>query len=264
MKIWFGCISITLLVLVLMLNRQFIQLQSDFVKVNHIVQHQIEAVASVVTSLVDQYANEPTSQAVVELLEKCTFTVLSPYEPGLFGSAVLINKEKGILFTAGHVAEDMPRELRYDGVVVPILVCRWTNDVDVGLLQVDPNLICDLDCIAVPFAQRDPASGIEVFSSGYPTVAIGDQVVFSGLLLSAIQEVQYGRFRLIDMPFLPGMSGGPVVNISGELVGIGTISYQARTFYGGRVSVGISGMTTIGDIKSSFQELLVGDPNESC
>ncbi len=248
----------------LVLSHEIHILRSNFVVVNDCVQYQVEALSDAVFDLLETHINEPTSQHAVELLEKCTFTVLSPYGPGLFGSATLIDKERGILLTAAHVAEEIPFEVRYSGVVIPILTCGWSEELDLGLFVVDPNLIRDLDCVVVPFAETDPGSGTEVFASGYPEIAGGNQVVFSGMALSAVEEVQYGRIRLVDLPSLSGMSGGPVVNLSGELVGIGTMSYIARTCFGASLSVGLSGMTAIGDIKESLDGLLVGDPNGFC
>lgn len=131
-------------------------------------------------------------------------------------TAFVINQEKHYLLTAAHCFAGE------HGVVwtafVPTRVVALDSKKDLMVLEakdLDPSLP------ALKMAAKNPERGAEVMSVGYGYAlerpffrqahVQDDQLVLDG---------SGGPFISTDSPFVPGQSGGPVVNIAGEIVAI--------------------------------------------
>jgi S1-C subfamily serine protease len=86
---------------------------------------------------------------------------------------------------------------------------------DLALLQIDipPNLIA-----ALTMAQSGPVEGERIVAVGNP---LGLEGTISDGIVSGIREIpDLGRLMQITAPVSPGSSGGPVVNMTGQVIGV--------------------------------------------
>ena len=83
-----------------------------------------------------------------------------------------------------------------------------SNDYDLALLKLD-----GYHTPAAPVAERLPGQGDEVYAIGNP-IGVADSVTAGRVTR------RDSKLIMTDVQLLPGNSGGPLVNASGELVGI--------------------------------------------
>lgn len=133
------------------------------------------------------------------------------------GSGVHITA--GIL-TAGHVARSLG-----DLIQVSVDEGNGQSTYDAKVLKIDQSL--DLALLSIPIKGGisvncdDPPVGSEFTYRGYPGPIEGD-VSFKGTFSSnAIEDDPWVSVRVVQMPMMPGMSGGGLTDSSGRLVGIG-------------------------------------------
>jgi S1-C subfamily serine protease len=135
---------------------------------------------------------------------------------GIYGSGVLLAPEAGLVVTNQHVVAEMPnpRVKFYDGTVVTARVLEMDRTLDLALLEVPPQrrappVVGDTDALR---------PGDDIYAIGNPrhlgfTVSRGI-VSYVGRPLDGVRYLQ------TDLPINDGNSGGPVVNVRGELVGV--------------------------------------------
>lgn len=133
-------------------------------------------------------------------------------------TAFVINTEKHYLLTAAHC---YPGE---HGVLwvglVPARVVALDSKKDLMVLEakdIDPSLP------AIKLAAKDPERGQEVMSVGYGYALerpFFRQAHVQDDKLTIPEGGVGGPYISTDSTFVPGQSGGPVVNIAGELVAI--------------------------------------------
>ncbi len=125
----------------------------------------------------------------------------------------------GLIATARHTIGD-GREITVefpDGTVKPVVeVHASTNSADICVIRVEAT---GLSPLAVS-RDDEPAQGREVAALGHPR---GDRNVMATGMVSGHQEIDGVRAVRLAMPIQPGNSGGPVVDRSGEVVGIVTL-----------------------------------------
>lgn len=85
---------------------------------------------------------------------------------------------------------------------------------DIALLYVE-----SLDLPSLPLAVSEPAIGDTVFAMGNPE---GMEGTFSEGVVSALRTSKQFHFIQITAPISHGSSGGPVLNVFGEVIGIST------------------------------------------
>lgn len=130
-------------------------------------------------------------------------------------TAFIINQEKHFLLTASHCKPDQGAMLWVDGVSTRIVFLDPKRDLMVvEAKDIDPARP------ALRLAHRNPIIGEEVMSIGFgyalerpffrQTHVQDDKMALSG--------IDGGPFISTDSPFVGGQSGGPVVNIAGEVV----------------------------------------------
>jgi len=133
------------------------------------------------------------------------------------GSGVTIGK--GLVLTAGHVTfgKDTMKVKTEKGATLEGIVL-WSNPkYDVSLVKVgmpDPAATSAvLNCIA-------PKIGDKIYASGSPGVA--DFVMLSGTVAGGARksEGMWENVMIADLSASGGLSGGPVFNKAGEVVGI--------------------------------------------
>lgn len=157
-----------------------------------------------------------------EMVEKLqsslvSITALDGGEPFATGSGFVIN-EKGIVATNYHVIEGS------DGLILKISNGETYNNVtvvaadqrrDLALLKIPA-----IGLNALNFAPVDSASiGDSIYAFGNP---LGLEGTLSSGIVSAKRLWDGVQILQISAPISSGSSGGPVVNTSGEVIGVST------------------------------------------
>ncbi len=155
------------------------------------------------------------------------------------GSGVVVT-ESGMVLTSYHVVADAKRvEVRFhDGHMAEATVVQAFPEKDLAVLR--PKSIPDDLPAATLGSSRELAPGSEVVAVGFP-FGIGPSVsagVVSGLdrhFVSPDRKQSLDKLIQFDAAANPGNSGGPLVNMDGEVVGIVTAILnpnQSGTFLG--------------------------------
>lgn len=152
-------------------------------------------------------------------------------EHGL-GAGFIIDKD-GLIATARHVigdGRDFAVELM-GGKIVPVTeVYASTNRLDLVVFRVDAR---ELD--ALPLSDDiETAQGREVVAMGHPK---GMRNSMAGGIVSGHQDIEDVRMLQLAMPIQPGNSGGPVLDRTGQVVGIVTLKSSVADNVGFAVPV---------------------------
>ncbi|MDB4327244.1 DegQ family serine endoprotease [bacterium] len=153
------------------------------------------------------------------------------------GSGVIIDAEKGYVVTNNHVvdnADDITVKLT-DGREFKAKKLGSDDQSDIALLKIDPDAL-----IAMPLSDSDELRvGDFVVAIGNPfglnqTVTSG---IVSALGRSGLNIGGYENFIQTDAAINRGNSGGALVSLRGELVGINTAIFGPN---GGNVGIGFA------------------------
>ncbi|MGO4763203.1 trypsin-like peptidase domain-containing protein [Cupriavidus sp. 2KB_3] len=142
------------------------------------------------------------------------------------GTGVVVT-ESGIVITNHHVIADASRvEIRFhDGHIAEASILQAIPEKDIAILQAK-SIPDDLPAATLG-SSRELAPGAEVVAVGFP-FGIGPSVsagVVSGLdrqFISPDNKQRLDKLIQFDAAANPGNSGGPLVNMNGEVVGIVT------------------------------------------
>ncbi len=156
-----------------------------------------------------------------ETVEKVRRSVVRVVGGESEGSGFAIQK-KGFILTNFHVieSEPSPKIVLPDNTFETGQVVMADKDADLAVIKISKDLP------ALKLARLDVISPAEeVFSIGYPLGGNlpGEASVTRGSFSRFIMDKKNGVLYLsTDMTFVSGISGGPMVTISGEVVGINT------------------------------------------
>jgi 2-alkenal reductase len=180
-----------------------------------------------------------TITEAVERVSPAVVTVLgsSPgaSSPEISGSGVIISPE-GYILTNQHVIEDAreTRVILFDGREIPTEVIGSDSFADLAVLQADP---AQLEEYAV-------LGNSEILNPGEPVIAIGSPLgkfqntVTVGVvsaterMLRISENYQMEGLVQTDAAINQGNSGGPLVNLAGEVIGINTLIVRGGTRVG--------------------------------
>jgi S1-C subfamily serine protease len=134
------------------------------------------------------------------------------------GSGFLIDKQRGLILTNYHVAGATTylavRLVRGERYYARLLAAD--SDSDIAVIQINPEIAAKLP--AVPTLQPGESAGVE----GDKVVAIGSPLDQERILTSGIiSKVEDGAL-ISDVNINHGNSGGPVINMQGQVIGIAT------------------------------------------
>ena len=168
-----------------------------------------------------------------DLLDKIRRFIVVIYN-GRYGAGAGILASDGMVLTNAHVVHRSRRlkvvlddDREYEGV----LVARDLS-IDLALLQIPKN-----GYPTAVFSPSLPRPGEIVFAFGHPW---GMRNVLTAGVLSAVTRARTpkGAVTLLrsDLQLAPGNSGGPLLNMTGEVIGLNAM------VFGGNQSVAISSM----------------------
>lgn len=170
-------------------------------------------------------SDDPAERVVVNVARKVSPEVVSVRREGGFGSGVIVQPD-GVILTNAHVVGDMPEvEVGLaDGRKLQGRVLGRDPTVDVAVVRVDAKNL--------PTAPLGDSDGLV---PGQTAIAIGnplglERTVTQGVVSAVNRSPRgFGLDGLIqtDAAISPGNSGGPLLNSSGEVIGINTAVISA-------------------------------------
>ena len=169
---------------------------------------------------------------VVEELEPAVvlIQVLVPGE-GLFGGSGFVVDKRGYIVTNYHVIED-GSEIRVffnDRVSYTASVIKTDTARDAAVIKINSSLE-NFPTVKLGNSS-EVKTGEEVLAAGYPYIA--EWPVFTKGIISGQPHVFGYDWLQLDAAVNHGNSGGPLVNMEGEVIGINTlgwVSYDIESF----------------------------------
>jgi serine protease Do len=151
-------------------------------------------------------------------------------QPSGIGSGVIVSKE-GHILTNHHVIKDSAQiqvQLT-DGRVLPATLIGADPNVDIAVLHIDPK-----GTVALPLGDSDAVKvGQNVFAVGNPFGL--QETVTRGIISAKGRSLRDSgvEFFQTDAAVNPGNSGGPLLNVRGEIVGINSAIYSQTGSWAG-------------------------------
>lgn len=135
-----------------------------------------------------------------------------------YGSGFFVNNSGDIL-TNYHVVEDASdiKILTNDKNEYKAGIRAVEKQQDIALLSSNTP---ETESIPLKILDTTPKSGIEIIAAGAPK---GLSQTISNGIVSAIRESDGVTYLQITAPISPGSSGGPIVNMEGEVIGVSTL-----------------------------------------
>jgi S1-C subfamily serine protease len=133
------------------------------------------------------------------------------------GSGFFVN-DKGDILTNYHVIEGASdiTIVTQDENSYQAKVRAYDAARDIALIASN---VPPAECVPLRISDNIPAPGTEILVAGAP---IGLSQTLSNGIVSAVRETGDSTVIQITAPISPGSSGGPVVNMYGEVIGIST------------------------------------------
>lgn len=153
-----------------------------------------------------------------EMYEALNPSIVKIHADGGTGSGFLVSKN-GIIATNHHVVENS----RYiavqfaDGRKVKGEIIVLNPRYDLALIKINSSLVSALKPLALLPADKDSTT-----KAGIPVVAFGSPLSQTFLMTQGIVSKVEEQVLLGDFLIRPGNSGGPLVNLNGEVIGINT------------------------------------------
>lgn len=142
------------------------------------------------------------------------------------GSGLVVGADGAVLTAAHVVAAGDPLVRLSDGTELPGTVLSASTERDLALVQVQAE---GMPCLGF---RADPAGlGTEVWALGQPG-GPGAGVSLSAGIVSGSRQHEGQGWLQTDAPVSPGNSGGPLVDGSGQVVGVVSWKVTGRGFEG--------------------------------
>ena len=205
------------------------------------------AVNKIIPSVVDIHARTVANAPAPAPVDAQNLEFVPPFGGGIdkfignagfenIGSGIFVDG-RGYVLTNYHVTKDANE-------IVVTIFGNPTRDVRADVVANEPNL--DLALIKVrdngPFPEAQLADSTQTQVGDY-VVAVGspfgiEQTVTSGIISGVrksvmIEGLRYENLFQTDAPINHGSSGGPLVNLRGEVIGINTAIYAPTGVFNG-------------------------------
>lgn len=172
--------------------------------------------ADLTPGFVYPFSEEPTGDLLTKL--KRALWVLESYEPALIGTAFAV---EGVgLVTCAHVLSSRTEAFQAHDV---------SRRYEIEVLERDDRL--DLAIIALPTLPnaaetsltpaKEPGQQMApVIAAGFPNYHLGDTIQVTHGHIAGFRTRSMVRLILLDAPVIQGMSGGPILDVAGEVIGV--------------------------------------------
>ena len=141
-----------------------------------------------------------------------------------------IASEDGLVITAAHVVKNGARytALRSDGTELELTLVKSNDSTDIAILRLPAGKYK-----ALALADKAPNTGAAVRAMGYPIK--GTCIITEGIISSKSADVSGNNRMMVTCDIVNGMSGGPIMDAFGRVVGM--VSGSIRTMDGLHLSV---------------------------
>ena len=142
----------------------------------------------------------------------------------------------GLVATNAHVV-DCCRNVTVilDGKRHRATVMGQDDDMDLAIVRLNSG--SDFDAVAMGSA-RQVAVGDDVIALGFPlSSTLGDDLTVTRGIISSQRKIDGYEYFQTDAALNPGNSGGPLVNLDGEVIGMNTSKHSAAEAVGFALSV---------------------------
>jgi hypothetical protein len=160
----------------------------------------------------------PTELNIAEIVKSAKPSVVTVRSGKAQGSGFVIDKQ-GYIITNAHVMRENSGSVKFvDGTTVPVNLVKIDAQRDMALLKTTSGL--QYPSIKLGDSNRCQA-GETVIAIGAPFAL--EASVTKGII-SAIRKISDPNMAIIqtDTALNPGNSGGPLINLSGEVIGVNT------------------------------------------
>ena len=154
------------------------------------------------------------------------------------GSGFVFDADEGYVITNNHVIDgaDEIYVIFQDGEKLPAVLVGTDPKTDIAVLKIDPD---ESDLVQVPWGNSDKSRvGDWVLAIGNP-FGLGGTVT-AGIISARGRDIRsgpYDDYIQTDASINKGNSGGPLFNMSGEVIGINTAIFSQS---GGSIGIGFS------------------------
>lgn len=177
--------------------------------------------SSVSEPLPTESTETPSATSAVAKVSPSVVQIIAEYGNWHSSGTGIVIDQAGYILTNNHVVEKgyyamvlLPGK----GQVKAEIVYR-DQSRDFAILKCPSG---DYPAIALGSA-KEPNLGEDVIAMGFPSASIiGDSVSISKGVISAFRTIEGMRYIQTDASLNPGSSGGPLINIRGEVIGINT------------------------------------------
>jgi serine protease Do len=178
-------------------------------------------------------------------------------EPGI-GSGVILRSD-GYILTNNHVIEGarVVKVTLLGGKQYTAKVWKTAPERDLAVLKIDAT--------SLPSAKIGNSASVKV---GQTAIAIGDPLGFSNTITVGtvgglgrnvkVRGIHYKNLIQTDAAINPGSSGGALINLKGEVIGINTLVYTGPATY--RHAQGLAFAIPINDAIQLARQLLSSQP----
>lgn len=190
-------------------------------------------------------ADEQVSISVYEAINPAIVAIEAQLDDGVSAGTGCIVSSDGLILTGSHVVEggeSIEVKTSNGQVYKAKIVSKMGKNKDLALLKIEP---------------KHPLKTIKFGDSenikvGQKVLAIGNPFGFAGTLTQGIiSRIDYAKNKIqTDAAINPGCSGGPLLNTSGEVIGINQSIYNPDNNIS---NIGIGFAIPINDAKKFIQ-----------
>ena len=165
-------------------------------------------------------SEENTIINLYEQINPAIVAIDAELEVGISGGTGCIIDKNGTILTSRHVVENSKKidVTTYDGKTYKATLIPTKNKSDLALIKINSKK--PLNVITL--------GNSDTLKVGQKILSIGNPFGFSGTLTQGIvSRIDYARKKIqTDAAINPGCSGGPILNTTGEVVGISQSIYN--------------------------------------
>lgn len=186
--------------------------------------------------------DEITNVSVYEKLSPAIVSISCELADGVSSGTGCIISSDGVILTSSHVIDGASKievKTNEDDIFNAKVLSVIEKNKDLALLKIEPNK-------KLPTVALGNSQDVKI---GQKVLAIGNPFGFNGTLTTGIiSRIDYKRNKLqTDAAINPGSSGGPLINLKGQVIGINQSIYNPDN---NKSNIGIGFAVPINEAKS--------------